>query len=84
MHQWQKTCTRQHLEKYHPMDSLELHTSHVCEILKWTQKHLDASYLESADIIIEQHVTSRRDNLIHPGLPRCMQYGLGVIWFWQM
>jgi hypothetical protein len=37
------------------MDSvLVLHRARINEILKWTKEHLDAYYLASADVIIDQ------------------------------
>jgi hypothetical protein len=36
------------------MDSVVLHHARIDEILKWTKEHLDAYYLASADVIIDQ------------------------------
>jgi hypothetical protein len=35
-------------------DSVVLHHARIEEILKWTKEHLDAYYLASANVIIDQ------------------------------
>jgi hypothetical protein len=35
-------------------DSIMLHHARIDEMLKWTKEHLDAAYLASADVIIDQ------------------------------